>query len=272
MLYKETTQSFYHQKLSLGLNLIFCGYERCTSGHTFGPATRPHYLFHYILNGKGTLFVGNKSYQLQAGEGFMIFPGESTVYSADVGCPWEYCWLAFDGADCDRILKTCGLKRGYPKFTTNHPDDITSQFHQLIENALNNTTQDFLHLARAYSLFNSMAKDNSVVEPDYNDYPAKAVKFIESNYAYDLKVSDIAKTVGLERSYLYRLFMDNFNMSVQEYLIDYRLKEAKKMMIDRDRSITEIAYSCGFKSSSSFNKHFKKRYEMTPRRYREQLR
>ena len=37
------------------LNLYQCGWEKCASGHSFGPTTRNHFLFHYVVRGKGTL-------------------------------------------------------------------------------------------------------------------------------------------------------------------------------------------------------------------------
>ncbi len=264
-------QIFYHPKLSLGLNLIFCGYEHCSPGHAFGPATRPHYLFHYIHVGQGTLTVGEKQYHLQQGEGFMIFPGETTTYSAHFDHPWEYSWIAFDGEDCDRILEECQIKRNYHKFTAKDPESIAHQFHLIFTSSKENPQQDFLHLAQVYALFNMMAPKSAKPTLNSNDYINIAIGFIESNYAYDLKISDIAKAIGLERSYLYRLFIQNFNMSIQEYLIDYRLKMARKMMLDKNKSITEISYSCGFKSSSAFHKHFKKRYEITPKDYMNRL-
>ena len=66
------------------------GYEQCDPGHSFGPATRNHYLFHYILSGTGTLmaddFQGNtQTYSVKSGQGFMIFPGQINTYIADSG-------------------------------------------------------------------------------------------------------------------------------------------------------------------------------------------
>ena len=53
------------------------GYEQCDPGHSFGPATRNHYLFHYILSGTGTLMADNangdtQTYSVKSGQGFMI--------------------------------------------------------------------------------------------------------------------------------------------------------------------------------------------------------
>ena len=64
------------------------GYEQCDPGHSFGPATRNHYLFHYILSGTGTLMADNakgdtQTYSVKSGQGFMIFPGQINTYIAD---------------------------------------------------------------------------------------------------------------------------------------------------------------------------------------------
>ena len=42
------------------LNLIFCGREACESLHSFGPVVRPHYILHYILEGKGIFQAGGE--------------------------------------------------------------------------------------------------------------------------------------------------------------------------------------------------------------------
>ncbi len=71
------------------------GYEQCDPGHSFGPATRNHYLFHYVLSGTGTLMADNakgetQTYSVKSGQGFMIFPGQINTYIADEQLPWKY--------------------------------------------------------------------------------------------------------------------------------------------------------------------------------------
>ena len=83
--------------MNTSLEIYFCGREQCAAGHSFGPAVRPHYLIHFILSGKGRYHVNGDAYHLQAGDAFLIYPGETTVYEADEKNPWEYAWIGFGG-------------------------------------------------------------------------------------------------------------------------------------------------------------------------------
>ena len=70
-------------------------------------------LLHYVVRGKGIFRRGKREYALQAGEIFVIRPGEVTYYEADMRDPWEYMWVAFDGFDVLEILRRTGLVNRY---------------------------------------------------------------------------------------------------------------------------------------------------------------
>ena len=64
----------------MDITLYQYGMEQCSASYSYGPATRNHYLFHYILSGKGTLQSTDTNgkthlYHLSAGSGFLIYPG-----------------------------------------------------------------------------------------------------------------------------------------------------------------------------------------------------
>ena len=80
------------------INPRICGVEACAPGHSFGPAVREYFLLHYVVRGKGIFRRGKREYTLQAGEIFVIRPGEVTYYEADMRAPWEYMWAGFDCA------------------------------------------------------------------------------------------------------------------------------------------------------------------------------
>ena len=54
------------------LLLQFCGYSTTEPLHSFGPVVRPHYIIHFILNGKGIFQIREKTYHLETGQGFLI--------------------------------------------------------------------------------------------------------------------------------------------------------------------------------------------------------
>ena len=71
------------------LNLYQFGWERTTPAHSYGPHARNHYLFHYIIAGKGVLLANEQEYPITAGHGFLVVPGQITTYRSDESDPWE---------------------------------------------------------------------------------------------------------------------------------------------------------------------------------------
>ena len=73
----------------IDMSLYQFGWEQCQPSHSYGPAARNHYLFHYVISGTGTLMADDTSgitqtYSVKSGQGFMIFPGQITTYVADL--------------------------------------------------------------------------------------------------------------------------------------------------------------------------------------------
>ena len=97
----EVIFSVFPSENFIDLGLYQFGWEQCDPSHSFGPAARNHYLFHYCLSGTGTLYAYDdrketNSFQIKSGQGFMIFPNQICTYIADQKIPWEYVWLEFD--------------------------------------------------------------------------------------------------------------------------------------------------------------------------------
>ena len=64
-------------------HLSFCGYAECELLHSYGPASRPNYILHYVMKGKGIYQVGENKYHLSEGQAFLIEPESLTFYQAD---------------------------------------------------------------------------------------------------------------------------------------------------------------------------------------------
>lgn len=251
------------------INIYHVGAEKCNSGHSFGPAIRQHYLFHYILKGKGYYYAKGKSYELTEGEGFLIYPGESTYYKADEKQPWEYCWISFDGYDSLSILQKCGFSEENLILKHRDTKNFGNKLKELIDYYWINRENDLFLKGQFYTCFSHIYHTNTLNNHESNQgYVDKAIKYINNNFTYDIRISEIAKHIGIDRTYLYKLFMESFTMSPQDYLINFRIKYAAYLLKTTDMNITEISYSCGFKETPVLCKHFKKKFKITPTEYR----
>jgi AraC-like DNA-binding protein len=93
--------------------------------------------------------------------------------------------------------------------------------------------------------------------------------FIEENYWKKITLKEIAASVGVSKREALRCFQCSVPLSPIEYLNKYRLQQAWKLLLQTDRSITDIAEHTGFESTSYFDRLFKREFHITPRMHRD---
>ena len=107
-----------------------------------------------------------------------------------------------------------------------------------------------------YLFISALMKETSETRPhnasSSNQYVLNAIKYIQFNYSHDISIDDVAKSVGVSRSHLYRVFMLNVGKSPIDYLTEYRINEACKLLRAGNLSIAEVAISVGSLTSSIF--------------------
>lgn len=111
--------SVFSEERYLDLRLYQSGWEQCAPAHSFGPHVRDHFLFHYIISGKGFLERlsedgSDRQFFLRENQGFLIYPGQENTYAADRKHPWKYVWLEFDGLQAAQRLGKAGLDDAHP--------------------------------------------------------------------------------------------------------------------------------------------------------------
>lgn len=106
------------------------------------------------------------------------------------------------------------------------------------------------------------------VKAEQQDRIRTMLSFIHTRYKDKITVAQIAEAAGISEREAMRSFRSSLNQSPIEYLIAYRLHEAKKLLRNSDLPITDICYQCGFSESSYFGKAFRKAYGLTPREFR----
>lgn len=92
--------------------------------------------------------------------------------------------------------------------------------------------------------------------------------FIHARYADPIALADIARAASISGRECLRCFKRTMGFSPVQYLLRHRISVAAGLLLQTDRSVTEICRDCGFESPSYFSLVFKRNMEMTPKEYR----
>lgn len=258
----------------IDLNLYQFGWERTAPLHSYGPHARNHNLFHYVISGKGTLFANEQVYEITAGHGFLVVPGQITTYRADEQEPWEYTWIEFDGLRAQESLRLAGISGKEPIYTPANQEAGEKLCQQMLY-IVNNGTAEPTHLIGHGFLFLSQLVESSAHQRTQNVrrlrdfYIREALTFIEENYHRDVSVEEIAAFCGLNRSYFGKVFRETMGESPQTFLLHYRMAKAAQLLKETRLSVGEIAQQVSYDNQLHFSRAFKNVHGISPREYRQ---
>ena len=88
--------------------------------------------------------------------------------------------------------------------------------------------------------------------------------YIYDNYGEKLSIGNLAKAAFTSQRDVYRLFSQQLHCTPVEFITDYRLQCAYEKLLKTEESVTDIAQSCGFNTSSYFGSRFREKYGCTP--------
>lgn len=263
----------YDQKQTDDIYMILCGIERAGKFKTEG---RSGYHLHVVLSGKGTLYVNNEEIKIHQGQMFVTKPDEGCSYETSETERWEYCWMAFDGKNAECYIENMGFKKEiYVRDCYEDPHKFFDLVNKILDHTELTLAGELMRLSILLEYIGLAIETNYKVghrvknHKDYSTeaYVAHAIDFIHYNYR-TMKVSDISKYVGINRSYMANIFKEKVGMSPQEYLVKYRLREAARLLKETNMPIQDISHKVGYKDPLTFSKMFKNIYGVSPRNYR----
>ncbi len=145
----------------------------------------------------------------------------------------------------------------------NKADTICSSFEKGYKLALKSYLYEFFYILYKYSdSQTSQTKHKNI------DKVKNIIKYIETNYQHSITIEEIANISGFSASHFMKFFKKTMGTSFIDYINDYRLSMASRILISSDDTIINIAADCGFDNLSYFNRMFKRRFGITPSQYR----
>lgn len=133
--------------------------------------------------------------------------------------------------------------------------------------------QAIYHATKDFKSYGSLDENDPILKMinghgSSGDYAEFVKKYIEENYAKDIKLSELALVAHVTPSYLSTRFKKETGIAFTDYLISFRISKAKQLLESTGNTCKEIAHSVGYSDYVQFNKMFKKLIGMAPVAYR----
>ena len=252
------------------VRILDFGYHETIQGHSSAQTVIDHYVLHCIVGGKGTYQVNGQTYHLEAGDCFLLIPRVPIFYQSDPQDPWVYYWIGFDGIDAVRLMQLCNISAASPTLHYGPTDELGALIRPLTIPKTVTISDSYVALGRFYLLCSKLMEHSCSIKPPSRKeyYVNQAIALIQDSYYSNISVQSISEAIGLDRTYLYRIFKEISGMPMQQYITNLRLKRACYFLSNTTLSYSEIAYYCGYLSEQYFSMVFKKNTGMTPSAYR----
>lgn len=227
----------------------------------------PHYEIYFMKEGGCRYFIDDRSFDVEAGD--LIFIPKGIIHRTN-----------YTSASHSRLLIN---------FTDEYiPEDVLGELDESrylyrsreiarnveevfkkIEYEYNNTDKFTPSLLRCYTagIFYLILRHPGTLEEATtgNELIDSVVKYIKQNYMSDIKLSAVAKMKSVSAEHLSRTFKSCTGFGFNEYVTLLRLRKAEEMIRnDTDKTISEIAFECGFNDGNYFSYKFKKIYGVSP--------
>lgn len=249
---------------------VRAGRSRAKPGYRVGPKRIECYSLHFLHEGKAGLKYGNQVQELQKGDMFCLFPGQTYhYYIMPSEAPLQMSWLALDGSRVMPLLKLAGITNEKP-FA---PGRFTSRIKEALERILSAMRQ-FEHWDPVVSLelearicevlAGLLPESSAAAGAAPSGWIRECMEFMDLHATEGISVQQVASFAGVHRSYFTSAFTSQVGVAPQKYLQNIRMAKAKRLLLETDATVTEIALSLGYPNLYTFTRAFKSYYHSPP--------
>lgn len=246
------------------------------------PHIHPYYEIFYLINGDCTFFIGHNIYQLNQGDLVVVPKGEihKSTYP-QIGSSQRFV-VCFKESHVDwvcQLLERSTVESALTSGVISIPQGRRAYIESLMTQLIAESEgQDALSPAFVrtqlleLTLFLIRCRlfgQSSVKEIDVdNQLIQEVATYIYQNYQSRLDLQEIADRFHISRSYLSRKFKAVTGFGFKEYILNLRIKNACRLLLQTKKSITDIAFECGFNDSNYFGDAFRRIKGISPYKYR----
>ena len=231
------------------------------------PHYHPHFEIYYMKEGGCRYFIDDRSFDVEAGD--IVFIPKGIIHRTNYGTSTHSRLLVNFTEDYipEDVLPLLSESK-YLYRSREIARNIEELFNKVEHEYLN--TDDFSKsLLKCYTaaMFYLMVRYPGNLEEATtgNELIDSIVKYIKQNYMTDIRLSQVARMKSVSQEHLSRTFKSCTGLGFNEYVTLLRLRKAEEMILSEPgKTISDIAYECGFNDGNYFSYKFKKQYGVSP--------
>lgn len=237
---------------------------------------KDEYYILFTVAGQGVMRHKGQELLLGKNSVIVIYCHEYQYYASASDEPWEHYWVHFNGKGAENyynIINESGICNIY----LDDKENFIRNIEGIMENpGVNDIKQSVMSSMYITNLLTQMVMGKYSVEnvkslTQHREVLNEALDYIRENYAQLITLEDFTRVTHLSKYYFLKLFKQFTGMTPYEYLINYRVNKAKKLLRSTDAPVSQVAFKVGFPDECNFIRKFKKITGTTPlnfRRYR----
>lgn len=236
----------------------------------YGPYIRDAYLVECCTDGEGYIIVNDIRFSIKKGDCYVLLPGDRVTHGTLRSTDRSELSCAIRGAEFERAVREAGITSDSPFVKDEACESISRSIRRLVSiDKERSIGADYMRTAEIYRIMSALVIGKNTKES--SGAIIKAIGIIDSYYDTPLSVDEIARRVGLERTYFSALFHEHTGSTPHAYLNSVRIERACVLMRDTDAPLSEIASSVGLESTG-FSRMFKREVGESPTVYRKKQR
>ena len=229
----------------------------------------------FVIEGEGSMLIGNNLYTVSPNTVFLtskmevhnIMPTSEHYVRNILNVSDEYIdKLAELTSSSDYITEL--FQRRCIRLSDDVASLIKTQFSIIKSDAEATVSNGISKLSNLINLFELLTTSESIGVTSINSAVSDAVRYIDKNLSSALSLDEICDKVHLSKYHFIRIFREKTGMSPFKYIIESRISKAKKLLTYTDESISNIACSVVFSTSSNFCNLFQKYEKISPTEFR----
>lgn len=259
-----------HWAAQMMFSYTVAGWHCCNElYHVRRKAGRRGYLLLITLKGEGRMRLKGREYTLQAGSVAILPQHWEHSYRTAAGKLWEFYWIHPDGEAALRLLDEIVERSGV--LADCGAELCAESMAELMRLAGEKDVGYQWALSACVGMLlhrTGMAMQQQGPEKKI-DFAGQVATYIEQRYDQPLPLQEVAAAFYVSESNLIRRFRAEVGMTPHEYLLKYRIEQAKRLLLYTNLTTARIAQQIGFGSASHFVSSFRRICGVTPGVWRE---